>query len=239
MFQLKRSKVFTVIFIFLISTAALFADESFEFHSDSSIIEMQQGKKQIILTGNASIISETLIITADEIRRFGTDFKYTLCIGNVTAIDTEREIKIDCEELFFDTEKDIIRIESFSELYDKKNEVVTRSGFLLDKRKEKITTLSINVRIFKDDLVCRSEFAVIDHESDIMILTGHPLIYQEGNELSASKIIYNIDTGEIEMQGNVSGTIEVEEKKDNNTEDNNTEDNNTENNNKENVENNE
>ncbi len=206
----KNRKVIAVL-IFIFVTSLLSAKESFVFKSDSSKMVMPRGKKEFILTGHARITSETLKITADEIRRFGNDLQFTICTGNVKAEDMDREIEITCEKLFFDTDKDIIRIETWSELYDKKNEVVTRSGYLLDQRQEKITYMSINVRIFRDTVVCRSEFARFDHNEGIFELTGNPVIYKDGNEMSAFRVIYNIDNDEIELIGNVSGTIQPEE----------------------------
>lgn len=205
----NRKGIAVLIFIFV--TSLLSAKESFVFKSDSSKMVMPRGKKEFILTGNAQITSETLKITADEIRRFGNDLQFTICTGNVKAVDLDREIEISCEKLFFDTDEDIIRIETWSELYDKKNEVITRSGYLLDQRQEKLTYLSINVRIFRESIVCRSEFARFDHNQEILELTGNPVIYKDGNEMSAFRVIYNIDNDEIELIGNVSGTIQPEE----------------------------
>jgi lipopolysaccharide export system protein LptA len=197
--------------LLLFSISSLSAKETFEFKSDSSKMLKPRGKKEIILTGNARISSETLVIRADKIRRFGSDLQYTQCTGNVKAHDLDRDIEISSDHLFFDTDADTMTIESWSELYDKKNEVVTRSGYLYDQRKEKITFLSINVRIFRNEVVCRSEFAKFDHNTETLELTGNPVIYKDGNEMSAFRIFYDINTEEIELVGNVSGTIETDE----------------------------
>ena len=208
----QRIKLATaVLFLFFSISLVLGAEEeSFSFKSDSSRIILPQGKKQIILTGNAMVESETLNIKADEIRRYGNDLQFTLCIGNVIAVDLDREIEIVCDELVFDTDNDTITINSYSEMRDKKNDVVSRSGYLFDKRKEKITLLSINVRIFKEDTICRAEFARMDHNTKMLELTGSPAIYMDGNELSSSKIVYNIENEEITFVGDVAGTVNAD-----------------------------
>lgn len=207
----QTGKKYIAALIFLFISVILSAKESFVFKSDSSKMIMPRGKKEFILTGNARLTSDTLEITADEIRRFGNDLQFTICTGNVKVVDFDREIEITCGKLFFDTEEDIIKIDSWSELYDLKNEVVTRSGYLVDQRKDKITHMSINVRIFRDTVVCRSEFARFDHNEEMVELTGNPVIYKDGNEMAAFRILYNIANDEIELIGNVSGSINPEE----------------------------
>ncbi|MBN1648917.1 MAG: hypothetical protein JW874_12860 [Spirochaetales bacterium] len=208
----KRSNRAFLICLFSLATGMMaYAGETFEFRGDSSRMIKPRGKKEIILTGNASISSDTLVIRAQKIRRFGNDLQYTVCTGNVRAHDLDRDIEINCENLFFDTDADTMTIESWSELYDRKNDVVTKSGYMFDNRKDKITFLSINVRIFRDEVVCRSEFATFDHNTEKIELTGNPVVYKEGNEMSAFRIFYDVNTEELELIGNVAGTIEADE----------------------------
>jgi lipopolysaccharide export system protein LptA len=212
------NKFVIAVLLLVVTAISLNAAERFQFKSDSSKMIKPRGKKEIILTGNASIESETLVITADKIRRFGSDLQYTECFGNVKAVDRDRDIEITSDHLFFDTDSDTMTIESWSELYDKGNDVVTKSGYLYDQRKDKITFLSINVRIFRDEVVCRSEFATFDHNTEMLELTGNPVIYKDGNEMTAFRIYYDINTEEVELIGNVSGTIETDDEETDNTE---------------------
>jgi lipopolysaccharide export system protein LptA len=64
------------------------------------------------------------------------------------------------------------------------------------------------VRIFKKDIVCRSEFARYQRDKKILELSGMPWVSKGGDVYQAARITINLDTEEISLEGSVQGTLE-------------------------------
>jgi lipopolysaccharide export system protein LptA len=208
-----------IILLFLIASFPLTAQEkesksSFTFSSNRTEAVLARGKEHTILQGNAAIVTDTKEIRADRIDIYGDDFGYAVCTGNIRVIDRENETTLTCQSLKYDRNSETIIVEGYSEMEDRKNELVTKSGFIEDKGNEKFTILQIGVRILKiadnEEMSCRSEYAGYDREDNILELTGMPRVYWKGDEYAASRIIIDLDTDEIKMEGNVSGSITTE-----------------------------
>ncbi len=193
----------------------LFGAEDFTFSSDRMSTIVAKGRERTLLSGNARIVSDTTEITADEIELFGDESRYALCYGNVTVIDEEKGIKLICDELFYDRDIDLSRIDGYSEMIDQKNELVVKGGFLEHFGDDDITIVQIGVRILKEDMACRSEFARYKREEDLLELSGMPYVYWKEDEYRASRIIINLDTDEIRLEGEVTGKITAEKDEEN------------------------
>ena len=76
---------------------------------------------------------------------------------------------------------------------------------------EAITIIQIGVRILKEDMASRSEFARFKREEEILELSGLPFVFWKGDEYRAARIIINLDTDEIRLEGEVRGTVTTEE----------------------------
>ncbi len=211
--QSARLVLVPVLFIVLSALGApgLFGAEDFTFSSDRMSTIIAKGRERTLLSGNARIVSDTTEITAEEIELFGDESRYALCYGNVTVIDDEKGIKLTCDELFYDREIDLSRIDGYSEMIDQKNEIVVKGGFLEHFGDDDITIVQIGVRILKEEMACRSEFARYKREEDLLELSGMPYVYWKGDEYRASRIIINLDTDEIRLEGEVTGTITTED----------------------------
>ncbi len=200
--------VMILLLVLLSGTVVVAESDRFTFTSDRTEARLAKGKERTILTGNAKVTSRSTIITADKIELYGDDFRYAVCTGDVRVVDQDKGIILTCEELFFDREKSISRAESYAEMQDQKNELVVKGGYLLNNGDEEITIIQIGVRILKENMVCRSEFARYRRSEDILELSGMPVVYKDEDEYRASRIIINIETDEITLEGEVKGTIE-------------------------------
>jgi len=195
----------------LLLPVATFGADTFRFSADRTTAVLAEGKERTVLTGNARIESKTTVITAERIELFGSDFRYALCSGGIKVTDTGKGLSITCENLFFDRREEITRVEGWVEMIDLKNEVVAKAGFLENFGKEDITILQIGVRILKEDIAARCEYARYRREEDILELSGMPVVYKKHDVYRAARIIMNLETDEIRMEGNVSGDIAGEE----------------------------
>ncbi len=196
----------------------LFAeDDSFTFSSEQLSVVLAEGKERTLLTGNARVTSNDLIITADEIELFGTDRRFVSCSGNIKVVDEQKGIILLCETLFYDRNEEISRVEGYVEMVDQKNELVAKGGFLENFSKDDITIIQIGVRIVQNTdneaLACRSEFARYDRSNEMLELSGMPVVHKEGDVFKALRITINLDTDEISLDGDVSGNIASVEKK--------------------------
>ncbi len=189
--------------------------DTFSFSADRTEAILAKGKEHTVLQGNAVIITDNREIHADKIDIYGEDFVLAVCSGNITVLDQENDTTLVCQNLEYNRETELIIVDGYSEMEDRKNELITKSGFIEDKSKEEFTILQIGVRILKisdgETMSCRSEYAGYDRKENILELTGMPRVYWKGDKYEASRIIINLDTDEIKLEGNVSGSITSEE----------------------------
>lgn len=203
--------------VFFSNFAGLQAD-TFTFSGDSMTTVLARGKERTVLTGNAVIISDGTEIRADNIELYGEDSRFAQCSGNVEVIDIEKGIYLQSEDLFYDRDIDLSRVEGYAEMEDQKNELIVKGGYLENYGDDDITIIQIGVRILKEDLACRSEFARFRREEEILELSGMPYVFWKGDEYRASRIIINLDTDEIRLEGEVQGTVRTEEETEEETE---------------------
>lgn len=194
----------------LLLCSTLFAADDFSFFGDSLSSSRGKGKEHTSLKGNAGIISSSTRIKADNIEIYGSDNDFAECTGTVEVIDNEKGISLKAEKLFFNRKDDIIRVEGAAVMEDMKNEVIVKGNFLEYMGSDETCLIQIGVRILKDDMVCRSEFARYNRNSDILELTGMPVVFWKNDEYRALRIIVDLDKDEITLEGKVSGSIFTE-----------------------------
>lgn len=183
--------------------------EDFSFSADTMSGAMVKGRERAILTGNAVVISGDLRITADKIELYGDEFRFAECAGRVLVIDDERGLRLTTERLFYDRRDKLARLTGPSVMEDRQNKVVIKGDYIENDDKRKIAVVQINVRILKENLSCRSEFARYDREGKTLELSGSPMVRREGDEYRASTISVNLDTEDIVLDGAVSGSVAV------------------------------
>jgi lipopolysaccharide export system protein LptA len=187
--------------------APLWAAETFEFSGDRVSMSLAEGRQRTLLVGNAWVRSDATEISADEIELLGDDYRFAVCRGNVRVEDEEKGILLRSQNLFFDRERKISRVEGYAEMEDRKNEVVVKGGYLEHRDEEDLTIIQIGVRIFREDMACRAEFARYRRGEDILELSGMPVVFWDGDEYRATRITVNLETEEFDLEGDVSGAI--------------------------------
>ena len=200
-----------LLFLLMFCTTLCQADD-FSFFGDSLSSSRGKGKEHTSLKGNAGIISNSTRIKADNIEIYGSDNDFAECTGTVEVIDNEKGISLKAERLFFNRKDDIIRVEGAATMEDIKNEVIVKGNFLEYMGSDETCLIQIGVRILKDDMVCRSEFARYNRNDDILELTGMPVVFWKNDEYRALRIIVDLDKDEITLEGKVSGSIFSEKK---------------------------
>lgn len=165
------------------------------------------GKENTVLIGNAEVKSDKLVVKADRIELFGKNNQFMECTGQVIGREEEKQIYFTTEKMRYDRETKIAILEGNSSLEDKKNEIVARGRYIEYNQKTEVTVLQISVRLFKDSMACRSEYAVYRREEKLLDLSGFPVVYKKDDEFRADRIRVDLDSDDITMEGSVSGAI--------------------------------
>lgn len=188
---------------------------TFTFSGDSTSISFAENRQYTVLRGNALITSGDLKITARRIELYGEDFRYARCSGSVKVDDSGQRISLTAESLYYDREREFLRIRDYTEMVDLRNELVIKCGYLEHYNKEDYSVFQIGVRILKategGSMVCRSDFARYDRGKDLLELSGSPVVYWKGDRYSAVRITVNLETEEITLEGEVEGEFTSED----------------------------
>jgi lipopolysaccharide export system protein LptA len=203
------SLVFSILLaaLLLLPLSRVAAVEELRFGSDRTSISFAEGKERTFLSGNAWIRSDSMYIQADEIELYGDDFRFAVCRGNLSVTDDEQGIYLTAEQLFFDRELELSRAEGNALMEDRKNEVVVKGGFLEHRSEEDLTLIQVGVRILGEDLTTRSEFARYRRDTEILELSGLPVVFYKGDEYRATRITIDLESDEITLSRGVEGRI--------------------------------
>ncbi len=182
--------------------------ETFTFMADRVESSMAKGKEKTVLTGRVRISSGTLSIKADRVELQGKDSERLICSGSVVADDSERGVHIETPSLRYERKDKFSHMEGASILVDQKNKVVLKAQWIENSGETEITVAQVNVRILKDKLACRSEYALYRRGENLLELSGAPSVYKDGDQYRASRIVVNTDSEEIKLEGEVAGSIQ-------------------------------
>ncbi|MDR3337886.1 MAG: hypothetical protein LBT16_11865 [Treponema sp.] len=182
----------------------------FTFRADRMSGGKAMGKEITILEGNAEVRSDNLLLKADRIELQGDNNQFVDCSGNVWGLEEEKEILFQTDRMRYDRKLKVARLEGNSSLEDKKNEIVAKGRFIEYDDLSEITVFQISVRLFKDEMVCRSEYAVYRRPEKLLDLSGFPVVYKKSDEFRADRIRVDLDTDDVSMEGAVSGSIKDE-----------------------------
>ncbi|MDR0487163.1 MAG: hypothetical protein LBG91_02835 [Treponema sp.] len=183
------------------------AADTFTFKADKMSGSKALGREVTILTGNAEVRSDNLLLRAEKIEIQGDNNQFIDCMGNVWGFEEEKNILFYTDRLRYDRKLKIARLEGNSTLEDRKNDIVSKGRFIEYDDQNEITVFQISVRLFKDDMVCRSEYAIYHREEKLLDLSGFPIVYKKDDEFRADRIRVDLDTDDVTMEGAVSGTI--------------------------------
>ena len=181
--------------------------DSFSFKADRMSGTKALGKETTILAGNAEVRSDSLVLRASRIEIQGDENQFINCTGEVYGIEEEKDILFQTDRLRYDRKLKIARLEGNSTLEDKKNEIVAKGNFIEYDDQSEVTVFQVSVRLFKDEMVCRSEYAVYRRNEKLLDLSGFPVVYKKDDEFRADRIRVDLDTDDVTIEGAVSGTI--------------------------------
>jgi lipopolysaccharide export system protein LptA len=186
--------------------------DTFTFKADRMSGGRASGKEITLLTGHAEVQSDNLVLKANHIELQGEDNQFIDCSGDVWGMEEKKNILFQTDRLRYDRKLKIARLEGNSTLEDKENNIVAKGRFIEYDDQNEITVFQISVRLFKDDMVCRSEYAVYRRQAKLLELSGFPVVFKKKDEFRADRIRVDLDTDDVTMEGSVSGSIKEKEK---------------------------
>lgn len=189
--------------IFSIVLSQAFTDENFELFRDTGFREYFER----ISSEDAQVRLDNFLIQAEHIEIQGDDNQFIDFIGNVRIIEEEKNLLFFSDRLRYDRKRMIFRLEGNSKLEDKENGLVARGNFIEYDIQAEIAVFHISVRIFKNDMVCHSEFAVYRRIEKLMDLSGFPVVFQKDDEFRADRIRIDLETDDIIMENHPIGII--------------------------------
>ncbi|MEI8094163.1 MAG: LptA/OstA family protein [Spirochaetales bacterium] len=205
--RLPRQSLLVSALCLVLAAPVFAAEDPFTFRGDRLTSHFTAGQEKTQLTGNATVSTGNLTIQADSIELSGKSFRYATCKGQVVVVDGKKNITIKADTMEYDRVLKLSRFRGVCEMQDPTNELSIRSGYFeYDEALEKFN-MQIGVKIFKKDLVCRSENAVYARTKDSLELTGLPQVNKKKDEYKAGTIRVNLKTEEILLDGRVSGSI--------------------------------
>jgi lipopolysaccharide export system protein LptA len=205
-FKNNKTLIIAVFLCFLLTTKFIDAD-TFSFKADRMSGTRALGMETTVLVGNAEVRSDSLLLRANHIEIHGENNQFIDCSGGVWGMEEEKNIIFFTDRLRYDRKLKIARLEGNSTLEDRENEVVVKGNYIEYDEQEEVTVMQIAVRLFKDDMVCRSEYAVYRRNEQLLELSGFPVVYKKDDILRADRIRVDLETDGVEMEGAVTGTI--------------------------------
>lgn len=187
------------------------AADTFTFSGDSMETFLAKGQERTLLTGSALVRTAENEIRADSVELSGDEFQFIRCRGKVRVVNAEKGIELESQELFYDRQAKVLRINGSVVMVDRKNELVVKGGFLEHWEQSEETVIQIGVRILKKDLVCRSEYARYLRPESRLELAGMPVVNRNGDEYRALKIFVDLSKDTIRLEGEIRGRVVSEE----------------------------
>lgn len=198
----------------LLASAAPARADTFSFSGDRTEVSLAEGRERTLLEGNARVVSNQITLEAGEIELSGTDFRYAELRSNVRITDTDRDLIITAEAVSFDRTTENSQARNNVTVEDNGNDLLLKGGYLETREGGDLLFVQSSVRVLRDDLTARAQFLRYRREDEVLELSGFPVVYWKGDEYRAGRIILNLETEEIELQGRVEGEIVVEEEPD-------------------------
>ncbi len=196
-----------LLLLVLLAVSAGIGAETWRFSADQVSSTQSGSKSKTVLDGNARVESDKMVITASHLELSGPDYTHISGNGGISLMDMERGITVTSGRFDYDREAKIIRFREQVSLVDKEEGIVIRCESLDLQEEDDLVIMQVSVRLIKDDMVSRGEFATFWMEENILEISGRPVVWRKDDEYRADRIRVNLDTDEIVMEGAVAGAL--------------------------------
>jgi len=181
---------------------------TFSFRADRMSGGRATGREITVLTGNAEVVSDTFKLRANRIEIQGNENRFIDGSGAVQGAEMEKDIFFRTDRMRYDRTLKLARLEGNSTLEDRGNEIVARARFIEYDDANELAILQVSVRLFRDNLICRAEYAVYNRAEQTLVLSGFPVVHKKDDVFRAERIRVDLNTDDVVMEGGVTGSIQ-------------------------------
>lgn len=167
------------------------------------------GKKNsvTVLDGNAVVTVGSLKISGDRIELSGKDYRFVTAKGNVQGSDSEQGFSFSAGELSYDRETEVASFRGNAKLTDSKNDVEASASIISYNQKTETAFFQVGVVLKRKEISCVAGFALYRRKLSLLDLSGSPKVNRSGDEFRADRIMVNLDSENIVLDGTVSGSL--------------------------------
>lgn len=168
----------------------------------------KSGKKNYtVLSGNAFVKTSTMEIYADSIELSGDNFNRIKASGNIKGTNSESELSFTAEELEYNQDTKIVVLSGNVELKDIKNNVTAKAQSIEYDQSTDVAIMQIEVELTQKQNVCKGAYSIYRKKEQTLELSGNASVKQKEDTFRAQNIKFNMETEEIEMNGNIRGSV--------------------------------
>ena len=160
-----------------------------------------------ILSGNANIKTSSMTIQADSIELYGKDFSKIKAKGNISGTNSEAELQFNADSLEYDQNTKVVILSGNVQLKDLKNDVIAKAQIIEYDQKSDVAVLQIDVELKQKSNICTGAYSIYRKKDQILELAGNASVKQDEDTFRAQSIKFNMQTEEIELDGNIRGTV--------------------------------
>lgn len=208
---MKKSFRFIFAFLFFLNAVYSFS-EKILFSANSMSGTIGDKSDSTTLSGEASVITESMEIYADSITMTGENYRFIEASGNIKGVNLESELEFTCGKLKYDRETKVADLSDNVSLKDTKNDVEAKAELIQYNQETDIAVMQIDIELKQKDNVCNGVYAVYRKKDQMLELSGNAQIKQGSDTFRAQEITLNMDSQEITLDGRVKGSI-VDERK--------------------------
>jgi lipopolysaccharide export system protein LptA len=204
---MKRVSLFLSILLLTLPLSA----EAISFKGGYTKVRMQDGKKEIVLSGGAQVQTGSLSLSAKTITLSGDDYDRISLSGDVTVVDTEQGLTMQSPAVGYVRSTGVLSVQSWVEIDDTTNEISASAGSLSFNRQTGLMQLEGQVRLLraasKGIMHCTSDTLTYDRDHKRLQLAGDAVITWNGDVYQAHVITVDLDSEEIQLEGSIKGTV--------------------------------
>lgn len=204
---MTMKKLFFILVALFIFNFSCFA-ENIIFKADQMTGKSSDSKDYAKLTGNASIITSSMEIYADEIELSGENYRFIEASGNVSGSNVKNKIDFTCGQLLYDRETEVATLQNAVHLIDRENETIANAEIMDYDQNKSTIIMQISVAMQQKDNICTGSHAIYKTDARTLFLSGNPQISKGKDVFRAQEIELNLDTQDIILDGRVRGSVE-------------------------------
>ena len=201
---ISAKKIFSLLIFLLIFNGLTFA-EIITFSADTMTGTASEKSDRTVLSGNASVKTEKMEISADTIELTGENFRTIIATGNVKGIQDKMDFS--CGKMTFDRETKIALLEDFVRMKDSEKDVDAEAQSIEYDQNNEIAVMQFGVSLKQKNNTCTGAYAIYNKKTQMLDMSGNPKVVQGNDTFRAQTISLNLDTQEITLDGRVTGSV--------------------------------